>query len=334
MLAPTTAPDNQLNHCSLLAGFRPHQFTAHTTSIGASLVSEVLPDSREKARALHAKLSDPPRMGSASAPIQCMFTVLSEESVSGAPGRYAFYVSLIIHVSVSIALFFASLMREFPVRFELTTVYAAGSSEPVRDPQPIYLPVRAAVPSRALSRAREAAMDRKREIASPGLMTERPRSAYTPTSIPDDLLAFQAAGYGTPTMTGVLPSSSRTLAIPFPLLQELPPPPPERPPGDPDVKPPVVIGGRFEPAVLVDQVTPVYPALARTARIQGVVSLEGTVDTAGQIENLKIVSGHPMLIDAALNAVRKWKYRPAKLNGQIIASPVNVQVRFTLQYPG
>jgi periplasmic protein TonB len=58
------------------------------------------------------------------------------------------------------------------------------------------------------------------------------------------------------------------------------------------------------------------------------------VNTEGRIENLQVVSGHPMLIDAAVDAVRKWKYRPAKLNGQLIPCPVNVQVRFTLEYPG
>ena len=79
---------------------------------------------------------------------------------------------------------------------------------------------------------------------------------------------------------------------------------------------------------------PVYPALARTARVEGIVVLEGTVSMRGKVENLQVVSGYPMLVDAAINAVKNWKYRPAKLNGQLIPCPVTVQVRFSLQYPG
>jgi TonB family protein len=262
-----------------------------------------------------------------------MLTTLSKESVFAAPGRNGFYVSLIIHVCAFIAIVLFSSLREFPVRFELTTVYA-GSPEPVRDPQPIYIPVRTAAPSHALSTPPDVAANRNREMASSSRMTERDRADYIPTAIADDLLALQEVDSGTQAIPGLSPTSSRTSPIRIPLMEELPPPPPEPPPGNPDVKPPVVIGGRLEPAVLVEQTTPVYPALARTARIQGVVSLEGNVNTQGRIEDLKVVSGHPMLIDAAVNAVRKWKYHPAKLNGQLIPCPVTVQVRFTLEYPG
>jgi len=63
------------------------------------------------------------------------------------------------------------------------------------------------------------------------------------------------------------------------------------------------------------------------------VVLEGTINVRGRVENIHVVSGHPMLVDAAVKALEKWKYAPAKLNGQIIPSPLRVQVRFKIDYP-
>jgi protein TonB len=127
---------------------------------------------------------------------------------------------------------------------------------------------------------------------------------------------------------------ARTRTIPPSILAESPLPPPEPPPGEPDIKPPPVIGGHLEPAELIKQTLPVYPPLARTARVEGVVVLEGTVNVNGSIENIHVVEGHAFLIDAALKAVKKWKYRPAILNGQPTPCPVTISVRFNLKYPG
>ena len=62
--------------------------------------------------------------------------------------------------------------------------------------------------------------------------------------------------------------------------------------------------------------------------------MEGTVNEQGRVVDIHVVTGHPMLRDAAIRAVAKWKYRPAKLNGQVVSCPVHVEVRFTLRYPG
>ena len=81
---------------------------------------------------------------------------------------------------------------------------------------------------------------------------------------------------------------------------------------------------------LTYRVQPVYPPLARQARIQGTVLLRAVVSKAGTIENLTAVSGHPMLIPAALNAVRQWRYRPYMLNGEPIEVETEVTVNFVL----
>jgi periplasmic protein TonB len=82
--------------------------------------------------------------------------------------------------------------------------------------------------------------------------------------------------------------------------------------------------------LLVKKVNPVYPPLARQARIQGVVILQAQISKEGNIENLQLISGHPMLAPAAIEAVRQWKYRPYLLNGEPCEVDTQIQVNFTL----
>jgi len=82
--------------------------------------------------------------------------------------------------------------------------------------------------------------------------------------------------------------------------------------------------------LLVRRVNPTYPPLARQARIQGVVILQAQISKEGNIENLQLISGHPMLAPAAIDAVKQWKYRPYLLNGEPVEVETQVQVNFTL----
>ncbi|MGE5206888.1 MAG: energy transducer TonB [Chlamydiota bacterium] len=81
---------------------------------------------------------------------------------------------------------------------------------------------------------------------------------------------------------------------------------------------------------LVHEVKPVYPPLARQARIQGAVMLEAIIGKDGRIENLRLVSGHPMLAPAAIEAVRQWRYRPYRLNGEPVEVETEITVNFVL----
>jgi TonB family protein len=83
--------------------------------------------------------------------------------------------------------------------------------------------------------------------------------------------------------------------------------------------------------LLISQVPPVYPPLARQARIQGTVVLEAVIGKDGGIESLSLVSGHPMLIPAAMDAVKQWRYRPYLLNGRPVLVLTHINVDFTLQ---
>jgi protein TonB len=82
--------------------------------------------------------------------------------------------------------------------------------------------------------------------------------------------------------------------------------------------------------LLVRRVNPNYPPLARQARIQGQVILQAEISKTGDIQNLRLISGHPMLAPAAIDAVKQWKYKPYLLNGEPVEVETTVQVNFTL----
>jgi protein TonB len=75
---------------------------------------------------------------------------------------------------------------------------------------------------------------------------------------------------------------------------------------------------------------PTYPTLAKQARVQGEVVLSAVIDTNGQIQNLQLVSGHPMLVPAAIAAVKQWRYKPYLLNGQPVEVETTITVIFNL----
>ena len=82
--------------------------------------------------------------------------------------------------------------------------------------------------------------------------------------------------------------------------------------------------------LLIHEVKPQYPSLARQARIQGVVVLLAVIAKDGKVQNLQVVSGHPMLIKAAIDAVTQWRYGPYSLNGEPVEVDTQINVNFTL----
>lgn len=82
--------------------------------------------------------------------------------------------------------------------------------------------------------------------------------------------------------------------------------------------------------LLIHRVEPSYPTLARAARVQGDVVLTAVISVNGEIENLQLVSGHPMLVPAAITAVKQWRYKPYLLNGQPVEVETTITVIFSL----
>jgi TonB family protein len=90
------------------------------------------------------------------------------------------------------------------------------------------------------------------------------------------------------------------------------------------------VGGNVQATNLITPVRPVYPPAAKEQRIQGAVKLEATIGPDGKVEDLRVVSGHPLLVQAALDAVKDWVYRPTLLNGNPVTVVTSIDVNFTL----
>jgi periplasmic protein TonB len=159
----------------------------------------------------------------------------------------------------------------------------------------------------------------------------------TPTRIPNDIARVDDSA--TPQIAGFLPggdSTAKTLsnifgpkpgsiAPPEPVVPPLPPPPPiiktER----------IKQGGVIQAANLIHEVNPIYPRLAVQSRVHGVVVLAAVISKDGTVESLRVISGHPLLNQAALDAVKQWLYRPTLLNGDPVEVETTITVTFTLQ---
>jgi protein TonB len=96
----------------------------------------------------------------------------------------------------------------------------------------------------------------------------------------------------------------------------------------------ITVGGDVEAAMLLHQVRPPYPSMARLARITGDVRLKAVIGTDGKIKNLTAISGHPLLVDSAMNAVRQWVYKPTVLDGLSVEVNTEIVVHFGLSTPG
>lgn len=93
----------------------------------------------------------------------------------------------------------------------------------------------------------------------------------------------------------------------------------------------VRVSSGVEERLSVKKVPPEYPAKARERYVEGTVSLKVQISKQGAVENVELISGHPLLAPAAIDAVKKWKYRPYLLNGEPVEVETQVQVNFTLQ---
>jgi protein TonB len=89
-------------------------------------------------------------------------------------------------------------------------------------------------------------------------------------------------------------------------------------------------GGSVQAALLVNKVQPVYPPLARQTRISGTVRLHAIISKSGSVESLEVLSGHPLLVRAAMDAVQQWKYKPTLLNGEPVEVDTTIDVIFSL----
>jgi TonB family protein len=90
------------------------------------------------------------------------------------------------------------------------------------------------------------------------------------------------------------------------------------------------VDGQVQQANIVKSVAPEYPALAKQARLQGVVRFSVVINKDGSIKNMQLISGHPLLIQAAQDALKQWVYRPTLLNGEPVEVNTTVDIKFSL----
>ena len=182
------------------------------------------------------------------------------------------------------------------------------------------------------------ALPAARNVASPRIAHPRGRFTYTvpkltnPNSIPKRVTEESAGAAAPPEFGGVAGGVPGGIVGGFAggafgsTGTAAPPPPP--PPQPQPTKRLVRAGSLLRPPRQTYSVDPEYPPLARQTRLSGTVVIDAVIDERGNVVQARVVSGHPLLIAAALRAVLQWKYEPTSLNGQPVSVELHVQVSF------
>ncbi len=189
---------------------------------------------------------------------------------------------------------------------------APALPEPHRSPPPFILFVKPAPPPAA----RESAPREREKI--PTISAHGSRRFLAPADIPlgiPDEIGGEPEGLG---VEGGLP-----VGLGAEIVFRLPP-------GRQEPSKPVRPGGDIKPPRRIKYVVPIYPELAKKARVEGIVILEAIIDPSGQVSNLRVLRSVPLLDDAALSAVQQWHYEPTLLNGVSVPIVMTVTVQFEL----
>ncbi len=145
-----------------------------------------------------------------------------------------------------------------------------------------------------------------------------PNPAAAPTEAPAEITPEPP-----PVMRSVV-SGIKPVAAPTNVVQNFAPPPPPPPAA------PLRVGGDIKEPKKTRDVRPIYPKIAQAAKVAGVVILEATISKEGEVRDVKVLRSIPMLDNAALDAVRQWRYTPPLLNGVPVDVIMTVTVNFTL----
>lgn len=218
--------------------------------------------------------------------------------------------SLLLQAVAVLACILLSIVftQTFPV-LQLKSILIAP-----RPPLAAHAPTEKAVTKSALSR--------RKFVFSPRRL-RTPALVRTTEPAPPELLGI--AG----TVAAFIPAYGVPAGIDIPAETLAPPPP--RAPEQHKPQGPLHIGGSVEAANLIFEVKPIYPPLARDARISGLVEFAAIIGKDGRIRDLRVLHGHPLLLRAATQAVLQWRYRPTLLNGVPVEVSTTITVDFKLQ---
>lgn len=227
--------------------------------------------------------------------------------------RYLIPVSAAAHVVAGLA----AVVLPLYAQESLPGVNPAFTARPELPPIAVALPRQPRVVREHPPRSRE---HRPAERAAPVATG----AWVAPVHVPDELTVEDAlleVGWGEPIEGGVPCSGEECAVAGLPGDGVAPVPAPSRP---------VRVGGHIEEPVKLRHVAPVYPEMARLTRVEGLVILECTISADGRVTNVRVLRGHPLLDQAAVDAVRQWVYSPTLLNARPVPVVMTVTVRFTL----
>ncbi len=251
-----------------------------------------------------------------------MFHELIESSHNPEKGRSrTVFLSLIIHsVVLAVVLLIPLVYYQGLPEYELLTVLAAPPA-PLPPPRPPALPV---PPPPERGEIEHFILDAEDFIAPPTI----PENILPPD---EDIPFFPEIGSGSSGgipgkgMSGIPEGAPSGTGWTGPGEFVPPPPPP------PEPKKPIRVGGGVQQSRLIHKVDPVYPELAKRARVSGIVLLQVEVDERGLVSGVKLIRGHPLLQQSAIDAVSRWRYSPTLLNGEPVPVIATVTVNFVLR---
>lgn len=216
-------------------------------------------------------------------------------------------------VPISIALHLVALFLFFMIPLTANMILPDPASN-----LPEYMPTAPMPPPPPVERVRS---------TTAAASTEREASPTAPTKAPDTIEAEpESAGAviatpGLPPGSGGFENLGQIGGPPAPV----PPPDPPRPSG------PVRVADLPVTPRKIGDVRPIYPEIARTARVEGTVIMEAVLDTSGRVTQLRVIKSVPMLDQAAVDAVGQWRYTPSLYGGRPVSVLMTITVRFTLQ---
>ncbi len=245
--------------------------------------------------------------------------------VEGAKTKKPFtvFVSFILQLLlIGIAILIPLIYTDTLPRTQLTSFLVAPPPPPPPPPPPAAVPVKVV---KVIPRQ----FDAGRLMAPKAIPKEIAmiKEEEMPPSVGSGFGVVGAVGSGVPggSLGGVIGSIIRSQPSAAP-----PPPPPVKEAPKAAAPQRIRVGGNVQQAKLVRQPRPMYPPLARQARIQGQVRLTAVISRDGTIQELQVVAGHPLLVPAALEAVKQWVYQPTLLNGEPVEVITQIDVNFTL----
>lgn len=146
-----------------------------------------------------------------------------------------------------------------------------------------------------------------------------------PSTSVSELATGSDESAGEPTGSGEasgIPDGTAGSSSPDPTAAVSPPPVPSGP---------IRVSGSVSAPIVVHKVRPRYPPIARAAGVQGTVECEATIDQKGHVVDIRVVSGNRLLHDAAVSAMKQWRYRPGRLNGQPVSVFFTLRVKFSIR---